>query len=653
MSDLSPEPLDKTNSLLEVLILRIDNRTIPSMPLSPPVNWAPNPASVTANCLLYASLCCSLLAAAGAMFGKEWLQFFDRKGKVSSLGEQARLRQKKITAVEEWYLRETIQLLPYTLLLSLGLFFAGLVAYLLRVHTAVANVVIAFTVVGVVLWLVTIWTCMQDRHSPYQTSLSYIVSRLFERGDHSDGGSAASRWCYDLSVYSIDARRALWALPGLVRQLWVTGNNAVGTLAGGLVSENRRHPPQPLGSGSGPQNEGDPQSPRVASPNPDTSNSKTCNSTRGTPIESGPDPNPEPATAETRTGGNPVGAARDPQTARGTDINWTSEAQPNEEHLLNAGTARWLLEITSKPEDVLIIAHNLCCLELDSEARKAILGHTASWKRLSYFALDALQRWQDQPGQETKQRAEFLGAALCHLLVDQPKKQQERHDILHQFQEKLFLPRSSSDQCRVLKYVLIQDSRTVVRRTDVEDAPYDLRKAFLHAQVLEKSPTWSAVVGAIRVQYDNIILNLLAVLIVRNFGPGWEGVNRDHPKLPELAVMAYSGYASLTADCLGTCPRPDPYPLERTLSIIYHVRYLRMAKRSNLLQTLRISKLCMRYMPHFSTRIKISIPLDKATVDQNLLMLDYNQSTICKISCASLCANSSSSRNILLFCRNH
>ncbi|KAG8986794.1 hypothetical protein FRB90_003771, partial [Tulasnella sp. 427] len=487
MPDLSPGPLDRTNSLLEILVSRNDNVTLLAVQPSVSTKWTPAPASVAANCLLYASLCCSLLAAAGAMLGKEWLQFFDRKGKVASLGDQARLRQKKFTGVQKWHFRETIQLLPYTLLLSVCLFFAGLVPYLLRIHSAVANVVIAFMVVGTVLWLITVLTCVLDPHSPYQNSLTYLFLRLFQQGDFLKTG--IGRYGAGV-VHSIDPNGPRSGYSDISQRLvrvlsvpWISsgqsgGNaarNTFGTGSGGIRGTRV--------TGRGPRNHGNNRLPR----------------------------------AETTLSPDTVSLS--------------------EKHVLNAETASWLLGITSKPEDVLIVAQNLCCLELD--ARSVILEDPASWKRLLYFALEALQRWRDQPGQETKLRAEFLGAALCRLLIHEPRDEEKWHEVRIQFQDKFFQSNSLGSRQQflgVLKSVLIKKAQ--VWREDVEVAEYDLRKAFLQTQILEPGiPEWSAIVGAIRVQYDDVILNLLAVLISTRFGP-----DREVPNIQDLAIRAYSGY---------------------------------------------------------------------------------------------------------------
>ena len=85
MPDLSPNPSDETNTLLRLLVMRADNDTLTPADLAPP--FTANPTSVVVNCLLYASLSCSLLAAVGAMMAKEWLQSFDRTGQTGPVEE--------------------------------------------------------------------------------------------------------------------------------------------------------------------------------------------------------------------------------------------------------------------------------------------------------------------------------------------------------------------------------------------------------------------------------------------------------------------------------------------------------------------------------------------------------------------------------------
>lgn len=71
---LTSDPLTETNALLRLLVMRADNNTLGLADLFP--TFTPSSNSVIVNGFLYASLGCSLLAAVGAMLGKEWLQSF-------------------------------------------------------------------------------------------------------------------------------------------------------------------------------------------------------------------------------------------------------------------------------------------------------------------------------------------------------------------------------------------------------------------------------------------------------------------------------------------------------------------------------------------------------------------------------------------------
>ncbi|KAG8952434.1 hypothetical protein FRC04_004494 [Tulasnella sp. 424] len=175
MPALSSDPFAETNTLLRLLITRADNNTLVPADLSPA--FSPSSNSVIANCLLYASLSCSLLAAVGAMMGKEWLQSFDRTGQTGPLEEQGRFRQRKYDGVQRWHLESIIQSLPNLLLLSVMLFFAGVYLFLLAVNKVVAIVVIAFFGGGAVLCGVTIVMGSASPLCPYQSAASRALRR--------------------------------------------------------------------------------------------------------------------------------------------------------------------------------------------------------------------------------------------------------------------------------------------------------------------------------------------------------------------------------------------------------------------------------------------------------------------------------------------
>ncbi|KAG1871314.1 hypothetical protein DFJ58DRAFT_652570, partial [Suillus subalutaceus] len=72
--NLSPDPNDTTHALLTQLVqIGLGNFTAAgSTPAAPASTWSPTTATIRIQCIAYASLSFSLLAAFGAVLGKQW-----------------------------------------------------------------------------------------------------------------------------------------------------------------------------------------------------------------------------------------------------------------------------------------------------------------------------------------------------------------------------------------------------------------------------------------------------------------------------------------------------------------------------------------------------------------------------------------------------
>lgn len=167
---LSPDPSAETNYLLRLLVTKFDNNTFASAPQPP--SQGKDPLSVGVNCLLYSSLCCSILASVGAILAKEWLQNFERSGQVGPLQDQALLRQRKFNGARKWKLEPMVRSLPTLLLISVVLFFAGLTGFLFPVDHFSAGVVMAFAILGGIFYFLTTCAAIIWSACPYQTSVS-------------------------------------------------------------------------------------------------------------------------------------------------------------------------------------------------------------------------------------------------------------------------------------------------------------------------------------------------------------------------------------------------------------------------------------------------------------------------------------------------
>ncbi|KAG8884688.1 hypothetical protein FRB98_002255 [Tulasnella sp. 332] len=173
--NLSAPPSYKVEQLLTFLVNRTDPTTLSTEDFNP--SFAPNTAAIRQNCLFFASLCSSILAAAGAVLGKQWLRKYERAGQVGSHEAQGRIRTQKWYGSEEWGLRAAIEVLPNLLLISVGLFFAAVADYLWTTRKPVAVVVIVFIVVGALLYAIMVISAAIDKDCPFQTAPSGLIRR--------------------------------------------------------------------------------------------------------------------------------------------------------------------------------------------------------------------------------------------------------------------------------------------------------------------------------------------------------------------------------------------------------------------------------------------------------------------------------------------
>lgn len=176
MSGLTPNPIDQTNNLLLLLLLRSDNSTLTALDLNPP--FTPSSGLVRQNCIFFASLFTSLLAAAGAVLAKQWLANYERTGQTGPLDQQGLWRTEKYLGAESWGLRQVVETLPTLILISLGLFFVAMADYVWTINRDVAIVVTEFSVMGTLLYILMLVAAAVFPSCPFQTSPSTMLAGL-------------------------------------------------------------------------------------------------------------------------------------------------------------------------------------------------------------------------------------------------------------------------------------------------------------------------------------------------------------------------------------------------------------------------------------------------------------------------------------------
>ncbi|KAG2147484.1 uncharacterized protein EDB93DRAFT_1226688 [Suillus bovinus] len=132
-SNLSPDPSDTTNALLKQLVqIGLGNLAAAgSTPAEPASTWSLSLPTLWIQSIAYASLSMSLLAAFGAVLGKQWLGYYksNRYGR-GSQEERGKRRQEKFDGLVTWYFDAVVQSFPILLQISLFLFGIALSAHI-------------------------------------------------------------------------------------------------------------------------------------------------------------------------------------------------------------------------------------------------------------------------------------------------------------------------------------------------------------------------------------------------------------------------------------------------------------------------------------------------------------------------------------------
>ncbi|KAH7923688.1 hypothetical protein BV22DRAFT_566534 [Leucogyrophana mollusca] len=177
-SSLSADPTDTTNALLMQVVHALNNSTFAGQNLEPPAWNGPGPTMTWVQSLIYASLSASLLAALGAVLGKQWLGQYRQKG-LGMNDERGRRRQKKLDGLKTWHFHIVLEALPVLLQISLLLFSVALSAYVWTRQPTIGAVVISTTSLGVLFYVSITATAVISPNCPFQTPLSIALPVLW------------------------------------------------------------------------------------------------------------------------------------------------------------------------------------------------------------------------------------------------------------------------------------------------------------------------------------------------------------------------------------------------------------------------------------------------------------------------------------------
>ncbi|OAX32877.1 hypothetical protein K503DRAFT_570972, partial [Rhizopogon vinicolor AM-OR11-026] len=107
---MQPNPGDTTNALMVDLIKIIANGTNAGIDISNlSSSTGYSTSTVWMQTLAYASLSLSLLAAFGAVMGKQWLNSYKAARGRGTLQDRGLQRQRKLDGLEHWHLKKVLE----------------------------------------------------------------------------------------------------------------------------------------------------------------------------------------------------------------------------------------------------------------------------------------------------------------------------------------------------------------------------------------------------------------------------------------------------------------------------------------------------------------------------------------------------------------
>ncbi|KAG2357894.1 hypothetical protein BDR07DRAFT_317545 [Suillus spraguei] len=175
---MQPNPGDTTNALLLYLI-RISVNGTNSVPdigtLSPSTGFSSS--TVWMQTLAYASLSFSVLAAFGAVMGKQWLNSY-KSVRGRALEERGIERQMKLDGVKYFRLQAVLQAFLMLLQMSLLLFGLSLSANMWAKQTTISSIIICTTAFGILFYMGTILVSVIRPDSPFQTPVSELIATI-------------------------------------------------------------------------------------------------------------------------------------------------------------------------------------------------------------------------------------------------------------------------------------------------------------------------------------------------------------------------------------------------------------------------------------------------------------------------------------------
>lgn len=165
---------DSTDVIANVLIFYTNNLANGTHTYYTPPEFKPSNSAISVNCLLFASLSASIIAALASVIALQWVGEYDaaitRSG--ASPEDRVKRRQYRYGGVVKWKMSEIVAALPILLYCSVGLFFAGVAEWMLNLDAIVGFIVLGGAVISGLFYFASTALSVLFPSSPFRSPLS-------------------------------------------------------------------------------------------------------------------------------------------------------------------------------------------------------------------------------------------------------------------------------------------------------------------------------------------------------------------------------------------------------------------------------------------------------------------------------------------------
>ena len=174
---LRPDPEDRSEKLLEALLVRIQDASSPA--ILPAAHFTPTTKDVVTNSMLFLSLSFSLFAGLGAILVKQWTRTAYKGLSVIAIPrERARAHIIRMQGIKDWKMAGIIEAVPMLLQVSLFFFFTGLNVWLATLHQAILGLILAVSIIALGLYLAAAFIRSKWKNAPFDWPTATLMRSI-------------------------------------------------------------------------------------------------------------------------------------------------------------------------------------------------------------------------------------------------------------------------------------------------------------------------------------------------------------------------------------------------------------------------------------------------------------------------------------------